>query len=512
MRRRLRSLWLGLALLCFAASAAALSSLDGVQAGWTPLVSWWGGGDPERAVQNLTQLTHAFGAVLHRTDIDAPTRRFMDESLKQLSDFDLHGFHKLLPEERGASRELLVRGDLVGDRYAVRRADARTPFQVSLRGPRRGLADFSQRIRSKVEFRPGDDQSSYLIGVQFGLGVGRLSWDQTVNAVADFGRIVSNADPRPSAPDKPTPSAESIAQVRALHPKLAPEDVEPTALLFDAYPALSRAFSQFGQLEDVRTSEAREGYRHVTVRMRGSPDRLKQKHAPFAKHMARLGKIARIDGRWVDARNRTLMKWVLDSQTLVFTLECYIKDGLLLPTSGKLVHADAGVDPMSDALRHTRAYLQARVQLFGITMTLRQLKLNLSYRPQETYATMKASVNSVPKVSVEGATAGLIDVFIPGNIQSLTEDFFRRAVSGNEGKGITLGVVLGSENREAGGVLEGDVALDALDSRLVKMGVGMVNERVLPSGEVLEDGKKLVAELHDAFMRDLSRYKGRLGS
>jgi hypothetical protein len=54
--------------------------------------------------------------------------------------------------------------------------------------------------------------------------------------------------------------------------------------------------------------------------------------------------------------------------------------------------------------------------------------------------------------------------------------------------------------------------LEALDSKLVKMGVGMVNERLVPSDEVLTDAKALLTELHDAFARDLARYKARLGS
>jgi hypothetical protein len=501
----------GLGLGLVSSALALPAALDSVQAGWTPLVSWWGDGDATQAVTNLTRLTNAFSTILHRTEIDAHTQKFMDDSLEQLSDFDLHEFHELLPEQHDGFRELRVRGDLKGSHYLVRRAEPAQPYRVSLTGPRRGLADFSEVIRSKRVERK-DEQDSYLIGLRFGLGVGRFSWDQTVHAIADFGRIVSNADPRVGAADKPRASAASLALVRSLHPGLAKDDVEPTALLFDAYPSLSRTFSQVGQLDDLRAEDLGQGARHISVKMHASPERLAASHAAFAKHIEGMGKIAHLDIRWVDAQNRTLVKWSVDSETLRFGLECYIKDGLLLPWTGKTVFTAEGIEPLSAQLEHSRALIHARVQMFGVVVDLSNLKANLRYQSHDTYATMSANVNTVPSVRVEGATAGIIDVLIPGNIQSLTRDFFQRAAQGNEKQGIVLTAVAGSENRTADGVLEGSFDLDALDSRLVKMGVGMVNDRLIPSSEVLADGKKILGEMHDAFMSDLSRYKGRLGS
>jgi hypothetical protein len=492
-------------------SALALSTLDTVQAGWMPLVSWWGGGDPARAVNNLTRLTSAFHTILHRTEIDAHTQSFIDGALEQLSDFDLDEFHALLPEQHSGYRELRVRGDLKSAQYVVRRADSAQPFQVSLGGPRRGLADFSQVISSKRVAHAGEPDS-YLVGLSFGLGVGRFSWDQSVFALADFGRIVSNADPRLGAADKPVAPASARAQVRALHPDLAPDDVEPTALLFDAYPSLSRAFSQVGQLDDLRAEELGNGARHITLRMHASPERLAKHHPEFAKHIDRMGKIAHVDVRWVDAESRTLVKWSIDSDTLRFGMECFIKDGLLLPWAGKTVFADQGINPLSPELERSRVFMHTRVQMLGVTITLSNLRVNLRYQPHDSYASISANVNSMPKVEVQGATAGIIDVLIPGNIQSLTEDFFRRAALGNDKKGIAIQVVAGSEQRDQDGVVEGRFELDALDSRLVKMGVGMVNDRILPSSQVVADGKRILGELHDAFMADLSRYRGRLGS
>jgi CO/xanthine dehydrogenase Mo-binding subunit len=53
----------------------------------------------------------------------------------------------------------------------------------------------------------------------------------------------------------------------------------------------------------------------------------------------------------------------------------------------------------------------------------------------------------VPSLYAHAMIRG-IDVLIPGNIQSLTQDFFRRAALGNNNKGIAIQVVAGSEQRD----------------------------------------------------------------
>jgi hypothetical protein len=493
------------------ASALALSTLDGVSAGWIPMVSWWGAGDARKAVQNLDRLTAAFAAVLHHSEVDGATRKFVDDALEQLGDFDLGDFHDLLPETQSGFRVLRVRGDLRGDHYALRRAEPGTGFLVSARGPRRGLADLSQVLRAK-RIEPEHGPASYLLNVGFGLGVGDFSWDRTVHGIADFGRIVADADPRVAAADDPQPSREALSLTKKLHPKLAAEDVASAALLFDAYPAVSRTFSQLGELLDMRSTVPNSDYQHVTVRMRAMPERLAVTHPALAEHMRKLGQLAHFDFRWVDDQNRTLMRWVIDSHSLLFSMECYLKEGRLLPVAGKVVLEDQGIDPMGDALKHTRLFMQTRVSLFGIAITLRKLRANVHYEPGETHARLTGTVKAPPEVEVEGAAAGFIDALIPGNLKSLTHDFFAHAARSNDKKGVVVAIGVGSEARDRGGVIEWNMELEALDSKLVKMGVGMVNERLVPSGEVLTDAKALLTALHDAFVADLSRYKARLGT
>lgn len=518
MRSVFRSpLLLGALTLCSAGSALAIStSFDSTQAGWQPLVTWWGNGDAQMAVKQMTAQAKVYDAVLHHADIDKPTQDFVDEALEMLSDFNLEGFHKLLPEERAGFRELWVRGDLKGSTYYVKRADIKQPFKVAVKGPRRGLGEFSEMIRAKLNEDKAGDERSYLIGIRGGAGVGKLNWEQTVGAATDFGRIVSNGDPRSGATDHPKPSSQSIATIKKLHPQLASEDLQPLGVLWDAFPTLSATLSQIGHLENVREADTGKGYQHVTVEMRGLVDRLSEKHPKFAKHMKKLGKIGRFDIVWADDKGRTLMKWFVDSETLVIKNECYLKDGQLLPFQGKKIFADEPVDPLSDRLKKTKFVIQARLQLLGVVLNLKNLKGDVFYENKGTYMEGGAIINSVPGVEVDGAAlgfvpTGVIDAMIPGNIRSLTLDFFRVAAKGNDKKGVNIMLNMGADTQGGDGVVEAGIDLEALDNYLVKIAIGMVNERLIPPTDVINDAKALLTEIYDGFVADLGKYRSRVG-
>jgi hypothetical protein len=509
-----RFLW-GACAACVASTALALSTLDATHAGWLSLIELCGRGDTALALRVLSQWTSAYGTALHNTDIDEPTQRFVDDSLSLLSDFDLEGFHELLPEQSAGFRELWVRGELASGRYAIRRADGKKPFRVTLEGPRRALLDMSQTVRARRNERRDGEERSYLLGARLGLGIGKLSWDGAVAAGKDFARLITSGDPRSGAGAALIASQEALQSVRKLHPKLASEDVAPIALLFEAFPATARALSQLGQLEDVRATQRGAGYEHIEISARGLPERLAARHPKLARHLRKLGKLARFELRWLDEKQRSLMNWHVDSESLAIRIECYVKDGQLLPFKGKSVFADEPIDLMGQSLAHTHTLIDGRFQLLGVVVKLSQLRSELYFTPHGSHAELQVRMTRLPGVEIEGAAlgfvpTGLIDAFIPGNMRSLTLDFFRVATSGNDKKGIAIGVRAGSAQPGGDGVLEAGIDLEALDNRLVKMGVGMVNARVVPDDDVSADDKALASEIHAAFAKDLARFKTRV--
>jgi len=199
------TLWLFASALT-AGTALAAANFDATLAGWSPLVSLWGGGDAKQAVRSLEQVTSAYDAVLHRSEIDEPTQKFIDGAFDQLEDFDLDGFHDLLPDERAGYRQLTVQGELAGKQYKVGRAAPGSKYEVGVKSPRKNLADMSILIRSKEHDRRGE-HDSYLIGGRVGFGIGPLSYralmDSWTEALRDevIGKGVSVALVCPATTD-----------------------------------------------------------------------------------------------------------------------------------------------------------------------------------------------------------------------------------------------------------------------------------------------------------------------
>ncbi|MDB4987951.1 MAG: hypothetical protein JWN04_3129, partial [Myxococcaceae bacterium] len=141
------------------------------------------------------------------------------------------------------------------------------------------------------------------------------------------------------------------------------------------------------------------------------------------------------------------------------------------------------------------------------------LKTDVFYQPHAGYMESGLTFTQVPKIEVEGAALGfvptaLVDAFIPGNIESVTRDFLNVAAKGNDGKGF-VGVLRMGVGKEGStkGVLEAGVDFDALDNFLVKIGLGMVSDKLIPDADAFSDIKKFSTDLYDGFVKDLARFE-----
>jgi hypothetical protein len=479
-------------------------------AGWTPMVTLWGG-DAHTAVKSLNRVTKAYHAFLHNTEIDKPTQKFIDDAFDEFEDFDLEGFYDLLPDERNGKRELHVKGALAGDRYLVSRAEPGSNYEVGLDGPRNGLADMSLNIRG--EHKEGKDYESLVAGGRWGLGLGPLSYTALMKADRDLVRLVTAGEVEGQ---KVEPSGSARSFIKKNNPGLGSEDVDALALLYDAYPALGQALTQVGRLEDVRAAQFDGGTYHITTRMRAEPERLAEKYPAFAKHVKKLGDVLRANVRVQDDHGRDIVRLTIDSEKLLFGVECYMKDGLVVPFDGNKVYEDEPLDPLSDTLQKPKVLISARLNMLGIIVHVKGLRVDADYAVHGSYATADARITKMPLIKVEGRALGMfapgfLDLFIPSNIQDITEKFMEVAVKGNNRKGIRVHIELGSKAEGDAGVLAIGAAAEIYESWVVKIGGGVVTDRLLMNDKAEDQAKQLAADLHDAFMRDFSRFRQGVG-
>jgi len=505
-----RALLSGVAVLLVASTAYA--AMDATNAGWDPLVALFGAGDKARASVGMSAMNRAFGISIRNTRRDPAVQKFMDATVEDFADFDLGEFHDRLPNKVGDFRELWVRGELLGDAYVITQAKEKKGYTVTLKGDRNELAAMSTTVRAKPMTGVGD-KSAYFIGLRMGFGIGDLHWGDAMKSLTGFARIGSIANPRSGATEPVAASAATKATVKKMHPKLSSEDVDVIALLWEAYPSVLAELSTFASVENVRTLTHGKGYQQLTVMMRGVPERIAQKYPAFAKYFEKMGDIALFDAKWLDKQGRTLTTTKVDTQNLTFQFSCFIKDGYLLPYKGVKVYEDEPVDPMLDTLTATKVLLDARVKLLGVVIKIKELKLDLFYQPNPHYAELGLTLTKVPEIKVEGAALGfvptaLVDAVIPGNIEGLARDFLSVTAKGIKGEGMLVAGKVGVGKEGSGhGVLELGVDFAALDNFLIKIGLGMVNERLVPNADALEEAKASSAALQTAFAKDFSRFE-----
>jgi hypothetical protein len=505
-------LWGGAALL--AAGTAYAATMDATDAGWDPMVVLFGGGDKAKAVEQISAVNHAFDVSIRNTKRDPSVQEFIDATIEDLADFNLGDFYDRLPNKNGDYRELWVRGEIKGDAYVITQAKEKKGYAVTLKGDRNDLAAMSTTVRSK-ETKGAGDKSAYFIGVRTGLGIGNVRWDNAMVALQDFARIGTIVNPQQGATEQIAASSETKAKVKKLHPKLASEDLDVISLLWEAYPALSPEISKLGTIEDSRTVWSGKSYQQVNVLLRGLPERFEENYPALAHYLDKMDDIALLDIKWMDKKGRTLTSIKVDSEKLTFQFSCYIKDGFLLPYKGVKVYENEPIDPMADTITSTKIMADARLKMLGVVIKLKELNLDSFYEPHPGYAEMGLTFTKVPEIKVEGAALGfvptaLVDAFIPGNIESVTRDFLTVAAKGNGGKGLIAAAKIGvAKEGSEKGILEAGIDFDALDNFLVKIGLGMVNERLIPKPEALDEAKAYFGALQSAFAKDFKRFEKR---
>lgn len=494
-----------------AATAHAAQLDSAALGGWKPVVTLWGG-DVQGAIQTMDKVTQALDAAIHRYDIDKPTQKFIDGVLDELHDFDLDGVYKLLPDERNGGRELNVKGALVGDRYLIGRAEPGSKYFVSMTGPRSGLADFSLQVHA--EQRESREVDSLVVGANAGLGIGPLSYRHATEAQRELLRIVTTGNADPNATAALPKSGLAREAVRETNPGLGEEDIDALALLMDAYPTLARALIDLGRVEDVRVADTGKNYFHITTRMRAEPKRMEKKYPSLAKYSRRLNDILTAKVRLLDDQGRDLARFAVDSEKLQVAIEVYVRDGMLLPFDDNQVYENDPFDPMVEGARKFSATANARINMLGIVVNLKNLRGDALYEAHDSYASATATMNKVPKVKVEGRALGLfspgfLDIFIPSNIQDITEQFFTVLAKGNDGKGLHGKGALGAKTNGGPGAISGSGSVEIMDTFLVKLAGGLVAKRLVPDDKVKDDGIKLASDLHDAFKQDLATFKKR---
>lgn len=502
-KRRLRACLFALASALVVVPLVHAASSLAVQRGWRPMITLAGVQDSGRAVLLLREVARLWAIVLQHTELEPATRELLQRATSSLHDFNLRRMYELLPEQDGRFHALSLSGAFSGQRYLIgRQKSARDAIGPS--GQRRAMGDASFVLRA-APIRGPEDDTNYLLQGRAGIVVGPVDWPMVVDAARELLRLLGSAEPDAS------PLVASRQNVLRHNPKLGPEDIDPVATLWEAYPQLGQLSRTLGGIDDVidAARTATPGVTRLRAVLHLDPKLMQARYPELSDYLDDLDELFEADLRWLDSHDRTIAVLHLDSRSLTVRLELYVKDGMWVPSRAGLPIADMPLAAGPGAFR-SRVLVSANFRALGLVMQLRGVQLNLALERTERRMELRGRMQQIPTMAVSGAALGfippgLIDAIIPGDIQGLAQKFLRTACEGNSGRGVQFDAQF---DRPPGGqaTVNGEIAFEAIDNFLVKLGVSHFSEYVMPDQAARADLSRLLLDLQRAFSADLQRY------
>ncbi|MBZ2188107.1 hypothetical protein K8B33_03300 [Alcanivorax sp. JB21] len=492
------SLW-----LCLSAAATAQSVPgDIIDRGWRPPVSLAGEGDPHAAVERMREYAELRHTLVHNTEYHEATQAFVGDLRSSLERFDLKGFYRLLPETAGEDRQLNLEGVLKDGTYRVGpgTADARQPRPSAAVLP---MGDMQASIRAR-EINAGR-ATHYLLSGDVRVGMGGMSWPAVVEASRDTLRLTVEGEPAFQG---------YRGRVLSMNPKLARHEVDVLAPLWAAYPAIWELVADLGEIESlVLAGSPADQDRELKVSVRVNTDSMSQHYPSLARYLNRLGSLITVSAAVHDEYGEVLGV-EMNTRDLRAEITMLIRDGQPVATRHGKAVPDA-VPLLDHTERRLSVHVDTRVELLGIVADVTGLQGYLHYKPAPGGAVIGAQMIHVPAVKTSGRAlgimpAGAINFVLPRSIDQLARDFLTVATQGNNGRGIT-GTVVFEQSAETGEAeLHASGAFEALDNFMVRLGMRMVSDRLIPDTRTAEEIGSLVSAVQAAFVDDLDLFERRV--
>ena len=495
------------AVLCFFLSSMAWAvSPDVVERGWKPQVYLAGQGDSELAVKRIQQMTELQRTIFYGMKFHEETQEFVDEMWDSLESFNLSHFYEMLPEQNADWRQIRVYGARKGDNYQVG-PDARA-LGLSENGEPKQLGDFYALVQAKqIDGKLG---SHYLLRNTFNVGLGELQWPAVQEAAAETFRIVVDGSPSFRESKNKGVAQTYRDKVIQMNPKLGVEDVDIIAPLWASFPAMWELLSHLGEIEDVVYHDVGQSYRQLKASFVVDPVRMEKAYPAISGHLTSMNRLFKGSLRLEDERG-DLVTAELDSRRMRGTFEVFIADGRIVPIKGGKVIVDA--PPIADNKPwNFTAHMQSTMTILGVVTHLQNAKARVQFLSTDTGMKVVGRMSDVPDIRVQGNALGfmptsMIDVVLPKDLHEIIEDFIAVACEGNEGKGILLGAQFdqGAPNQSAKLTLKS--SFEGLDNFFVRIGMGIVSDRIIPDPKVSEELRKLIFDTQEAFASDLKGFE-----
>ncbi|MCG8672794.1 MAG: hypothetical protein MI867_25560 [Pseudomonadales bacterium] len=472
-----------------------------LERGWKPSVELTGDGRADVAVSKMRQMADLQSVMLKNTEYHQQTQAFVDGMWASLERFDLRRFYTLLPEEHDGWRQLRVYGSRDGGLYRMG-----PEANVFTDGKPGELGDLEALIRAKEV--PFNNNINYLLSGTLSVSVGELRWPSVVEATEETFRIVVEGDKAFHKKSKFTPDYRYVAKVHAMNSDLGDEDVAVIAPLWAAFPEMWDLLASLGQVQEVVVEDVgRQPFQHLSASFQLKPGMMEKRYPELADHLQRLSSLLKADMK-IKNDHGTILSLSVDSETLMGSLEAYIQDGRLLPVDrGRVLVNTPSISRQGS--QHLTASIDSTMDILGIVTEMKGVRADIYYDQHEEGAKISMQMTHVPDVNVKGFAlgfmpTGLINMFMPGSIDELMREFLDVACNGNDGKGVVAEMDFRHQNGKTQVHFTNE--FEGLDNFMVRIGMGIVSDRIIPDNDVSDDIRNLIFDTQDAFTKDLDQF------
>ena len=466
--------------------------------------------DPKAACRQIERLIKFRNAVHARQVFDEKLNTEIRQVESQISSLDAGNLYDHLPysDNIGGWRGIGIRGGLDDDHYQLSIIDPEVENWINS-SPR----DIPERWGAQKKF--GD----------FGLRVFIRPVKNNTFRIATEGHINID-DLNSSNMMRIIKQLVTAAWLLAKDGDLPPNDFFKGSALDDRslrviygfareFPCLFAAFNQYFIVENVVSGEVSESTGPITfdIVVRININAIKKDYPYLGMLLSRLKGTLNYQGTLFDMQNRPMGTMVFDGDQFRFSTRFKTQAGRFLAlTNNPNITKEPGVDLTVAGSQRFYMIHTFRLNMVGLKLDIKALKVDLEYYYDLNTANVTAKLRQTPEeITAEGLILGflpvsLIDLFIPSNIEDMTQAFFQSLASGNDGDG--LSIRYGNLTKIS---LSGNLWLltdaEVMSNGIIKFAFNIQRRIVRGEDRLLEDIRVFAQQLWKAFYLDYLRIK-----
>lgn len=469
---------------------------------WSPVVSITGSGDSERAMSRMNEMVRVQDNITRKVEVDDQTQEFIDEFWVMFEKFRLEKLHNILPNEDGDWRKLNVYGYINDDNYRVE--------SKPVENEEINIGETIVEFRS-MPLKGGSLGARYLLESDASVVIGMSDWDQVTDSVQETLRILSgDTDLQLNQPDSIFDvygdEKDLLKKLALEHPKLSESDLKVLTPIWYAYPNLWELLSSVSEIKNLLISHSEDDTIHSNFVFKLDTHKIKKQYPDFAKFLKKMGKLLELDIS-IEGQDGRFMHALFNTKELTLSLETYIRDGLILPYNPVTQQlGDRGINRQESW--DLTANVTATVHMFGVKTKLHNIATDISFAKEGGNARIRSQTNETPDLRITGRALGIFPTqWIPVDMEEIMSEFLDVFFHGTNGQGIVAGMYYQKGEGEELSNINIDASVVGLDNLFVRIGMRLVNRKIIPNDHVSEDLNNLWKHTQEAFSKDLSRYR-----